>query len=89
MSQGERVEDKFLLLIYPAWLSVKRRVPHERKAEEEERKVKNQDAVNLGLKRWQKDPTRQRAAVAVALRLVSPAQAPLPVPAQQRTHFIY
>ena len=71
------------------WLSVKRRVPRERKAEEEERKVKNQDAVNLGPKRWQKDPTRQRAAVAVALRPVSPAQAPLPVPAQQRTHFIY
>lgn len=34
-------------------------VPRERKAEEEERKVKNQDAVNLGLKEWQ-DPTRQR-----------------------------
>lgn len=41
---------------------MKRRVPRERKAEEEERKVKNQDAMNLGLKRWQKDHVRQRAA---------------------------
>lgn len=43
------------------WLSVKRWVPCERKAEEEERKVKNQDTMNLGLKRWQKDHVRQRA----------------------------
>ena len=70
-------------------MSVKRRVPREKKAEEEERKVKNQDAMNLGLKRWQKDHVRQRAAVAVALHQVPPAQVPLPVPAQQRTHFIY
>ena len=68
---------------------MKRRVPRERKAEEEERKVKNQDAMNLGLKRWQKDHVRQRAAAAVALCQAPPAQAPLPVPARQRTHFIY
>lgn len=73
------------------WLSVKRWVPCERKAEEEERKVKNQDTMNLGLKRWQKDHVRQRAAVAmaVAVRQVSPAEVPLPAPVQQRTHFIY
>ena len=54
LSKQERIEDIFPLFIYPAWSSVKRRVPGEKKAEEEGRKVKNQDASNLGPKRWQK-----------------------------------
>lgn len=65
----ERVEDMFLLLIYPAWSSGKRRVPGEMKAEEEGRKVKNKGAANLGPKRWQKDRIRRRAAAVVVLLL--------------------
>ena len=69
LSEQERVEDIFLLLIYPAWSSGKRQLPGEKKAEEEGRKVKNEDAANLGLKRWQKDRIRWRAAVVVVLLL--------------------
>lgn len=46
-SEGERYEDVFLLLIYPAWSSVKRWVPHEKTAAEEGRELENQDAANL------------------------------------------
>lgn len=61
-SEGERYEDLFLLLIFPAWPSVKRWVPGEMKATEEGRKVKNQDAVNLGMKRWPEDSVKWRGS---------------------------
>lgn len=57
-SKGDRDKDVFLLLMYPAWPSVKRWVPGEKAAKEEGTKVKNQDTVTLALKRGQKDRVR-------------------------------
>lgn len=59
-SERERYEDLFLLLIFPAWSSMKRWVPGGMKAAEEGRKVKNQDAVNFGMKRWPEDSVKRR-----------------------------
>ena len=47
--EGERYDDELARFIYPAWSSVKRRVPREKSAAGEARKVKNQDAVHLGI----------------------------------------
>ena len=47
--EGERYDDELARFIYPAWSLVKRRVPREKSAAGEARKVKNQDAVHLGI----------------------------------------
>lgn len=59
-SKVERYEEVFLLLTYPAWSSVKSWFPGEKNTTEDGRKVKNQAAVSLGMKRGQKDSVRWR-----------------------------
>lgn len=61
-SEGERYEDVFLSHIYPAWSSVKRWLPGERKAAEEGTEVKNQHAVNETMTRWSEDSVKWRGS---------------------------
>ena len=94
-SKWERYEDIFLLLVYPAWSSVQRWVPDEETATEVGRKVKNQGAVNLGMKGWRDDSVRWRGSrrragccccCYSAVGVTCPVR--LPGVAQQTTHYL-
>lgn len=87
----ERYEDVFLFLVYPAWPICEEAGPSEKTAAEEGRKVKSQDAVDLGIYEVvgrQGQMERQPQYWLLLLLILSPARIHLPVRSQQKTHYL-